>query len=446
MRRTVLFILVAGIVMTACTNDDFIAESSNLVENSITIRSTSDAIMIAQSAFSEHSVVQTTRFDATRTGDIDDVVVVRNDLTDDARTLSDTLIYVVNYRNNGFAVISANPNVEPLLAFVESGHYTANSDAVVAGFEDFMKKAKLYSLIGKSSSRAQHPHAHIDTLITSRGPYLSVKWGQDHYAGQYCLYGICGCGPLAAAQVLSFYRYPSSIELTYSDADMTTQLLDWDDIRHHRLYYEVSGQEDTTYCTASDSAHNAIGRLCRQLGELSATDYIPIPPEYDTIPGTIMFFLQSALQQLGMNCSSINTYSSKCTKTSLTRNRLIIMAGENNDENDVTGHIWVVDGFYDRNIIITDTIEYLQGLDLPPYYISVSQIEEYYNHINWGWNGLFNGYFLDNVFMVMSNSAMLDDSPYTSYDLPDDYSIDTRYFVVYKNVIHKNNTGYENKH
>lgn len=431
-RRELLLFMLALVAALACSNDDELSRSvktSVLSDISVMgIRSVDDAIMIAQSVFSREQ----TRL-ALNNIEVDDVVIVRNDLSDGLQVNSDTLFYVVNYRNNkGFAIISANPNVEALLAVVERGHFSSESETGVAGFDNFVKLAKQYLLSNKNSDRAQHPHAHIDTLITSSGPFLPVTWGQSNYAGHYCPYGVCGCGPLAAAQVLSYYKYPTSIELTYSGADMTTQSLNWNDIRQHQLYYEVDGYEDPTYCTASDSAHNSIGRLCRQLGELSVSIY-----DNDSTVGTTMFFLQNAMQLLGMSCDSIRYYSNQCTRASLARNRLIIMCGEHsNDADSIPGHIWVVDGFYHKKIVIADTVYYATGLNTPEYELVFTEFNEYYNHINWGWEGMFNGYFLDNVFMVSSNSAMLDSSPYSPYNVPDDYSDRTRYFVVYKKQTH----------
>lgn len=113
------------------------------------------------------------------------------------------------------------------------------------------------------------------------------------------------------------------------------------------------------------------------------------------------------------------------------------MCGEHsNDADSIPGHIWVVDGFYHKKIVIADTVYYATGLNTPEYELVFTEFNEYYNHINWGWEGMFNGYFLDNVFMVSSNSAMLDSSPYSPYNVPDDYSDRTRYFVVYKKQTH----------
>ena len=59
--------------------------------------------------------------------------------------------------------------------------------------------------------------------------------------------------------------------------------------------------------------------------------------------------------------------------------------------------------------------------DRPPF----SRIT-YYNHINWGWNGRNNGYFLDNIFDTQ-NYQNLDSSPYSTVNI--NFTHEIRYCV-----------------
>lgn len=96
-----------------------------------------------------------------------------------------------------------------------------------------------------------------------------------------------------------------------------------------------------------------------------------------------------------------------------------------NESGEIIGHVWVVDGFryLSRRIQIVkypytnpDKVEIIE-----------SHIENTaYNHINWGWNGMDNGYFLYDVF---------DTSKALSYDFGPridkrNYNIYLQYFVI----------------
>ena len=68
------------------------------------------------------------------------------------------------------------------------------------------------------------------------------------------------------------------------------------------------------------------------------------------------------------------------------------MGGSTSNNND--GHAWVVDG--DRLLIITyDHYVVQKGVTTHDEHVVTTQS---YNHVNWGWDGSSNGYFLDGIF------------------------------------------------
>ena len=117
------------------------------------------------------------------------------------------------------------------------------------------------------------------------------------------------------------------------------------------------------------------------------------------------------MRDMGYSATEFTNYSSECLISDLNQNRLVIMSG--NEGSSESGHAWIVDGYIKR-IVRTITFNAIVGS-------GASQIEDlvtYYNHINWGWDGCANGYFLGNVFDVM-NASTYDNSPYS----PSDYSL-----------------------
>jgi hypothetical protein len=90
-----------------------------------------------------------------------------------------------------------------------------------------------------------------------------------------------------------------------------------------------------------------------------------------------------------------------------------------NDKRDETGHTWVVDGYRFISMFMVDkkTGAIVKALNSSPHYA----------HVNWGWNGSGNGYYLSNVFDT-DNPLMLDlgcSSTSNGY-----YSVDVRYYLV----------------
>jgi len=323
----------------------------------------------------------------------------------------DTLMYIFNYENEkGFAIISAKNTTEGILAVTEDGNYIEGSaENDETGINLFLELAEKYIKENDMPNRLDPvPFFISDTLHNQVFNLVRVKWGQRHPEGHYCPNGISGCVITAIAQIMSYYEYPDSIELTYPGADMSVQHLDWDDIRSHILYYPVNGNESPLYCSASDSAHNALGRLCRQLGHLFGSTYNP------TSTGTVSSTIKQDLIDLGYNCNTLTSYTSGTSKTYLDQNKPLYLCGRTAQD---SGHGWVVDGYESLTIHST----YFDG--------TTENIFLLYNHVNWGWNGRNNGYFLDNVFDT-TNYHSLDSSPYpptASYNF--EYNI--RYYVPY---------------
>ncbi len=89
------------------------------------------------------------------------------------------------------------------------------------------------------------------------------------------------------------------------------------------------------------------------------------------------------------------------------------MSGEANSNifPDPIGHSWVIDGYkYYKYVIVNNLM-----IEPEPYTTYC-----YYNHINWGWNGHSNGYFLDGVFaanQAKSYDTNQSTSSYSFYNL-----------------------------
>lgn len=399
MKTKVFIYLVMAIIIAACSNHEAIdsAPMTPIKSSFNNIRSYEDAMKIAQASISMlNDPKSSTRGESnTRKIDLDNSkkVVKLDAKTRSDLCINDTLIYVFNFQDNeGFILVSASENTEPILAITEQGYYNPEERSEIVGFELFMSMAKNYvATASKQASRSYTRALQKDTIIHSytvnAGPYVTVKWGQHHPEGELCSNSLAGCTNTAMAQVMSYYQYPLSIPLTYDGADISYQSLNWTNMKSHNTqnqHYWYS-----TLCNNQD-AHKSISRLLRQLGELDHSSY------ESGGTGTFPSDSRQTLTNLGYTISDYYYYNGPFVRGQLNNSHLIMIDGALNDS---IGHAWIIDGYLTD--IATEYVMELIGSGNHPMWVIIDQygsVTNYYNHFNWGWYGTNNGYFLDNVF------------------------------------------------
>lgn len=424
-KKNLLFLLLAFI--TSCTNDVnydftnvFSVATSKVDSNK---RSYSEALEIAQNAISIlDDNNQLTRSSSNRRVDLNEKPITicadnRFSTRSSENIGNDTLMYVFNYTdNNGFAVVSADKGTEGLIAVVESGHYDP-SDTTDTGFRSYMIAAKYYILANQVKTKIVPDRApkgfyfEFDTIsTTSISPRITVKWGQNGHEGQFFDNHISGCVNTAAAMIMSYFEYPTTISLTYENAPFSYRSLNWDGMKSYiASYIKINGwgyyhHHDT--CTNED--HKSIGYLCRQLAKDTHSTL------YDGSTSTNFYSMRNVMADYGYivgDCLSYQNLANTNTLHALLSNgRIILMRGSN--INDI-GHAWVVDGYYGFTIhSLYYEYGFTNGMPDPPILMDEQFITHRYNHINWGYDGYNNGYFNDGVFSVYGDSYWYDDDNY----------------------------------
>ena len=132
--RNINFILlsISIVLFVGCTNvDDFqeteISQQSN--QNKIT---KNEAVNIADKILKKSAL---TRTPAEAKVSFDFVISNKSPKTRSA-SISDTLAYIINYANDeGFAIISTNKNVFPVLAFSEKGNFSCDNENARINFD-----------------------------------------------------------------------------------------------------------------------------------------------------------------------------------------------------------------------------------------------------------------------------------------------------------------------
>lgn len=310
----------------------------------------------------------------------------------------DTLAYVFNFENNeGFAIIAANKVLPPMLAITEKGHYEPGEITGVGNFDYYME-----TLLGKLSALEspeelgrggilEYYYTH-DTIGSEQDPLMTSLWGQDDIYGSFCQNSLSGCTPTAIAQVMNYHQHPASFVTTVEmgNAYVTYPLgssipLNWDYVQSHIITHTAS--------QACSNYHNTISAMLREIGSRVNTFY------YTNGNGSpsVNSLVPSALSSFGYACHSPESAIGLIVENSITDHGPVILYGSQYGVND-SGHTWVADGYKDWDYI---TRRYDFDHNLNEFVLTSETIDAVMSlHFNWGWNGLYNGYFAFGVYDV----------------------------------------------
>lgn len=401
--KKILYLFVAVFFFTACSNNDSIESIPSFTNDSQTsnrnIRSYEEALKIVQEAINSSNTRSSE--DVRKIELIDRLAYVVENKTRATSDINDTLIYVFNFENNeGFALVSASKNTEGLLAITEEGHCNPNVSSDIEGFNIFIDLAKEYvanSIVTQDGvpsdeiTKSTIVHSYSDV-----GPYVTVKWAQHLPEGELCPNMKSGCANTALAQLMTYYKYPSSIHLTYDGKD-SIQNLNWNAMIAHNSTHEHF--VNWSVCN-NINAHSAISQLLRQLGELTQSKY------NNSSTTTTFSNIKPAMESLGY---TVNNSSNINFKHELNNHHIIVMRGG--------GHGWIVDGY--RKDTPTEYIYKRVMRGEIETWVLISQqtlSPNYYNHINWGDHGTSNGYYLENVYGASGMVVSDDGDYYTGFD------------------------------
>ncbi|MBQ3203929.1 MAG: C10 family peptidase [Alistipes sp.] len=298
--------------------------------------------------------------------------------------------YLVNYEDNqGFAMVSTDERATPVYAYSDSGQLTSddletnpalkifmegsieNYQIEVAGYDQPLPIDSIYGDMGKLRIVEYDGGLYYESLTvetTEVEPLLTTEWHQYAPYGSYCPNGIGGCGPIAAAQVMAYYKHPSSFN---------GYPFDWEALTASP---EVS--------LDSEYADN-VALLVRQIADNMEASYNPegtTSVDFERVKYTLRDFDYTCGHPASFNRDRI-------IDQNLELNRPVIIKGYNLAG---VGHAWVIDGY--RYYVYRRTYYYtFEPYDRYDTFISSSST---YFHCNIGWDDTdVNGYYLSNSFL-----------------------------------------------
>ncbi len=321
-------------------------------------------------------------------------------------SLVDTMLYIVNKRNNGgFCVLSGDKRLPEILAFSDTGHLDKDSVSITPGLVIFWDLLPLYytktlSQFHTSLDSLQllsKPQRPVDTVaredwrsevtewkIVRKTPnYVPVCWGQGEPFNNAApkkggVRATAGCVATATVQLLAAFRYPPSYQ---------GMNFDWDFLTRKKYIGKYTSQERSRFDSQVAFLFRKIGdKLCNSWGkEESSADDKNVP---------------KVLKSMGFRHPSSRTkYNQKGIYESLDYGCPVVMGGYSHavQIGGLTipykgGHAWLCDGYFEKQrswVIIDNRTEEI---------VASGTTALAYMHCNWGWYGARNGYLNAGVF------------------------------------------------
>lgn len=283
-------------------------------------------------------------------------------------------LYVFNIGNNGgFVVVAGDDNAIPVLGYADTGAF--DPDDIPANMVEWLKLNEMYvDNCARNGGKTNAGTPQLSSVVVA--PLLDkINWGQDYPFNVQCptytsgtetKHYYVGCVATAATQIMKFYNHPQrgtgSKSYTWNGKELTADfgntVYDWDNMLPS---YPASG--------ATASQTDAAATLASHFG-------IAVEMNYEQAgSGASSMLVPGALRDyFGYDGGTVmrkrDYYSSsewlEVIKSELDAGRPIYYGATS--DSGTGGHAFVCDG-YDSN-----------G----------------YVHINWGWYGKSNGFFLVN--------------------------------------------------
>lgn len=434
--KKVYYALFAALTLASCSSEEVFetAENKTEIATGLSIsetRSYEEAMAIAQEAISmiENNGKMTRSEEAHRSINTTNGVKVycQNTTRANGSDANDTLLYVVNFNDNkGFAVVSAKRATEGLLAVIEEGYYDPNSNngesiaiECLENLKDYVAEAKMDTAkttrgggwethFGNGSiwTGSSDVYREFTDMLTIY-PKITVKWGQTGSIARCCpLYhdasgkvvgpgSIAGSGPIALAQIMSYYNQPQRITLSYLDG--RDNYNNWPEMKK----YNSNNIPDNFF---------QFPAFIREIGQRTGTTYMWYRSE--TSMEKMREFMQADDIQYKVSdiesLDIVKEYDSQRIGTLLKEYGFVVAQLSRKGKT----HTIAIDGcnYYEERVVRRAK----SGREIEVYRTDVFLL----NHINWGENGVYNGWWpITSLKSVRLNNSDKNSSYFEGGDL-----------------------------
>ena len=286
-----------------------------------------------------------------------------------SKKTSDESLYIFNVENKGgFVIVSGDERTEPILGYSTSGEINNNNipDNLRAWLEGYEAQIKAVA-DNPQLARTRKKSAGMPAI----DPLIQTKWGQGSPYNLRCPEDEpdmgrtpAGCVATALAQVMYYHKWPETCtaipgyttsrkELVLNDLPVTS--FEWEKMK---LTYSY---DDT------GEAVDAVAKLMRYCGQAMGMDYSSEGSSTDIYEYSLInYFGYSVNTHTVMRSLYQTSEWYNMLYAELKNKRPVLYSGFSaSDIENISGHQFILDGYDD-------------GLF----------------HVNWGWNGDCDGFFL----------------------------------------------------
>jgi hypothetical protein len=276
--------------------------------------------------------------------------------------------YVVNFRPEGWALLSADDRAPAIIAYSEEGTFDIIGVKNVPfyfwfqNYADQIKNILCSKQTETHASWADESYYSRSKSIQAVEPLIPVKWNQGKGFNDYCPsdvngpggHAYAGCVAVAMAQCMSVYKHPTigSGSHSYSHSQYGSQYVDFSKAEYKWDSMEVS------------SANKHVAKLLYHLGVSVNMNYgADGSGAYSTnVPTAIKTYFDYTNQAKYLKKSSYTDDEwVNILITELQNGRPIYYSGDNGS----SGHAFNIDGVNSSGLF----------------------------HLNWGYSGSYNGYY-----------------------------------------------------
>ena len=400
MKKLILLLSIPLLSVAYSCSDSIISEPIEQ-EKPMPASSLSDGFKISVDNATEiaDSVLNRKSRPASRSGKIRDIKYVRSDIsTLRAHGISDTVAYIINYPEGGFAIVSSDNRIEPILAYSDSGSFSTNNELAMANFVNRIGNFLYKRVLQTNSNDGVKRIETSDVPYYIYGPYV---FGDLHGQGAFAKYikqekgesAVASSAQVAAATAMIHCKTPL---FTYQGKTFNL----WgirgalERYKNHVLYppYNPSSSKMPPIQSISfEQAVDQIAWLYYYIGEDIRASY---KGNYTTASSYKAIKL---LNEIGYQTPTTqNEYNTTDIISAVINRNIIYM------------YAWDILGNKNEHAWICDGCKYKFSISMTSADGKTSKVIEYYEpylHCVWGWGGNGNGYYYGDIFTVSDSGS-----------------------------------------
>lgn len=278
--------------------------------------------------------------------------------------------YIFNRTRGGYVIASATEGQPAILGYTDAGSYDAQS--MPPAFHAWLDEVTTYGAYHAAKASAGKAPA-VEQLLGD------IAWTQDTPMNDHCprySYGgynyptYAGCVAIALGQIMCYHQYPAqgkgSVSYTTDSyninvsSDLASHTYDWTKILPNYVYTQSTSAE-----------REEVAKFVFDVAAATQMDFTPSASntqDFRAAQALVKNFGYDASLQLIDHRFYTTTEWTNTLRAELDAKRPVYVSGANvyGSNSSVAGHAFVVDGYNADGFF----------------------------HVNWGWNGSSNGYYL----------------------------------------------------